>query len=484
MSEIAKISIRSDYANIKHANAFLNSILSDFSFSDKEKIRLCVALEEALYHTFKNSLDTAEAIFSDIIISKDETTFEIAIINNGVPYLFEGGETDLNELGENADALSAYVMRKVVDNVIYRNLGKKGQEIRLVKNLEQLADFSSEASAPEETVSEPPQISIRTIKPEEVIEITRCVYDEYKYSYPNEDIYYPERVVSLIEEGKLVSFVSVTEKDEIAGHTALKFCNEYPALMDTAIWVVKQKYRGFSIMKTLLPFSLEYANNLDINGVFIEAVTHHPATQKVSKRYGFYATGFYLLYRSPATVVNYETDGNRRSLGIGYRPYKEIKEVNIYVPKEHRLHVAEMYGRFGTTANIMPPKEDLELAENSEMTVNEVMWNLYAAIEIDKCGKDLETALRSEIKRMKQNGIECVMLRANMDDASLLYIYECAKKCGFFYTGFVPHSGKGNLMLLQNLMGGAVKYDSVLALEDYGEVLEYIRQFDPNEIAQ
>ncbi len=482
MSEAARLSIPSNTANIKHAIALLESLTEDMAFCDRDKTMLSVSLEEALLNTFKNSIIADESVMVDVSFFADDKTFEISIINTGVPYVMSEDEYDLSAPDLSDDALSRFLMRKTVDNMVYRNMGRNGQEIRLIKNLEELKEYPSLPQADSETVTAVPETYIRTINPEEVIEITRCVYDEYKYSYSNEDIYYPERVVGMLADKKLFSFVTVTDTGEIAGHTALKFCPEYPALMDTAIWVVKKKYRGFSVMKTLLPHALDYAKTLDINGVFVEAVTHHPATQKVTKRYGFFATGYYLLHTSPNTVVNYETDGGRRSLAIGYKAYKEIPEVHLFVPEVHREHIAEIYGRIGTTAHFAEPAQNLDLKEKSELTVNQTMWNLFASIDVDVCGADLVHALLSEVKRLKQNGIQVVMIRANMDDEYCPYIYDCALQCGFFYNGFVPHSGKGNLMMLGNLMGNAVKYENTVTFEDYAEVLEYIRKFDPNEI--
>src|SRR5205823_8722974 len=99
---------------------------------------------------------------------------------------------------------------------------------RLVKHRPQ-RDVRSDPPAPElaryrddEPQTPAQEYVIRRLEPGDAIQVARCVYRAYGYSYLNEDLYYPERIARLNADGELISAVSVDESGEIVGHYALE----------------------------------------------------------------------------------------------------------------------------------------------------------------------------------------------------------------------------------------------------------------------
>ena len=77
-----------------------------------------------------------------------------------------------------------------------------------------------------------------------MIEVCRCIYDAYRYTYVNEHLYYPDRVVALNESGDMVSAVASAPDGEVAGHAALVFPEDTHEVADLAVVATKAKFLG------------------------------------------------------------------------------------------------------------------------------------------------------------------------------------------------------------------------------------------------
>ena len=489
MYEIAKLSVLSNPVYIEKVQVFLKSLLEDYDFSPTEKTEIVISVDQALRTPLCNSMNAGEVRFVDVVFYDTGDTLEISIINNGLPFEIAEGEFDPLENDKNIEAAGKYIIQKHMDAAEYKNRGYDGQELRLIKNIDKRSVFNDVVKSQAEEIQEKDQIdnpdeinlTFRHIKKDEVLEITKCIYDEYKYTYVSEDIYYPERINRMIANGRLYSFVAIADDQMVAAHTALQRMPAYPMLLDTSIWVVKQKYRKLKIMKKLLPYSLEKAKEMEINGVFVEAVMHHPATQKISARYGFHAIGMLFNYTPGDTEVNYDAATGRRSLALGYMPVRKIENLKLYMPVLHKDFITDIYGKIGTDVKVLESDSKIELPEKTHLTVHINKYRNIAEIDIDTVGEDISAALLAEKKRLKIENLSGILLRVKMENPACAYVYEKALQSRFFFTGIMPHTGNGNLILLQNLLGNGVNYENLKALDEFSKVLNYVKTFDPDE---
>ena len=177
----------------------------------------------------------------------------------------------------------------------------------------------------------------------------RCIYDAYRYTYVNEHLYYPDRVVALNESGDMVSAVATAPDGEVAGHAALVFPEDTHEIADLAVVATKAKFRGQSIARRLGEYLDAEALARGLHGLFIEEVTVHTFTQKFCHRMGFVDTGFLLAY-SPATMAFTgiaEETGARRSVILGFKYLTEPQVTRVYAPRRHRETIARIYERLG-----------------------------------------------------------------------------------------------------------------------------------------
>ena len=140
------------------------------------------------------------------------------------------------------------------------------------------------------------------MKPSEALEVARSAYKAYGYTYSNEHIYYPDRMVELNESGQLISATAVTPDGELAGHCAIFRSNSGSRSAEIGQAVVKPEFRGQGCLLRLTEFLINEAKSRGLTGLYVRAVTSHTFSQRVTTRLGFTACAILLGY-APANIT-------------------------------------------------------------------------------------------------------------------------------------------------------------------------------------
>ena len=142
------------------------------------------------------------------------------------------------------------MLQKVVDDLSFHNLGHLGKEIHMVKYLPQFTP---------QTILEPDygqvvedlkvltgtiDFEVRAMQPEEAIEVSRCAYKSHGYSFFDDHIYYPERLIEMNQNLEMISAVAVTRENEFMGHAALLFQYPEDTIAELTFAFVNIEYRG------------------------------------------------------------------------------------------------------------------------------------------------------------------------------------------------------------------------------------------------
>ena len=217
-----------DLNPLVHAFAIRALELADMPSPRKEELHdallsAVILVERAL----ENEGDVATRIEIGATIAAD--VLEFRILEHGVP------------LGEDLEDGAGKEIRKrirpaqVYDQVYWLQKGKEGSELHLVAHRETTAIHILEITrqrieedhdalahadvAPSEASGE---YAIRGYAPADGLTIARRIYEAYGRSYPNPDLYIPERIERLNKEGRLHSIVCTSPAGEVVGHYALE----------------------------------------------------------------------------------------------------------------------------------------------------------------------------------------------------------------------------------------------------------------------
>ena len=489
------LTIPGDLAFIGMIQRFVRDYARLAGFGDTDLDRFDLVIEEAATNVIEGAFLPGERGTFDVSCERVPAGMRITVHDEGLPYdpslaaVFDPSA----ELEQQTGAgLGSYLMHQLMDTVEFRNLGVHGKETVFTKYLEGMtvaATPPSEEGAAEKTRAHVPPaeratIEIGLLRPEQAIEVCRCIYDAYRYSYVNEHMYYPDRIVALNKSGDMISVVATTDSGEVAGHTALVFNDVTRDIADMAVAATKNKFRGQSVALRVGEYVTKEAQRRGLHGIFAEQVTVHTYTQRFCHKLGFGDCGFLLAY-SPATMAFSgiaEASPLRRSVVLGYKYLEQPMAAPVYVPPHHRPIIERIYAGLGVAMEVRESLHTLGAfpLATSELNVSVNPRRSVATIRVHVYGRDLATRLREEVLELRRQEVRVIDVLLDMHEPRAGRVVEALEEYGFLFTGILPGGPSGDRLILQYFNGVAVNYDGMLVeREATQQLLAYIRANDP-----
>jgi hypothetical protein len=306
---------------------------------------------------------------------------------------------------------------------------------------------------------------IRRLEPGDAIQVARCVYRAYGYSYPNDDLYYPERIVRLNEEGELISAVSVDQTGEIVGHYVLDR-KALGRVAESGQAIVAPAHRGRRLMERMREFLEDAGRACGLIGIYGQPVTNHVYSQRVNESFGSQPCGVSLgLVPRSLNFRGIQTEplAQRESVMLYFKYLVPPLPAVVYAPPQHRALLARIY------ANLDAPVE-LRDGVGGEVAASDDAADVlgYGAGEIDvyfkpeyrlgimrvqHTGPATAVALRRVRRELAESsGAEAIFLELPLGDAGTPALCLAAEREGFFLSGVGPcFAPAGDVLRLQYL---------------------------------
>jgi anti-sigma regulatory factor (Ser/Thr protein kinase)/predicted N-acetyltransferase YhbS len=500
--------IPNDTAYLPVVCAYVKSSAAQFGFDDQDTGDIRLAVDEACTHVIQTAFEPGEEQSLSISCQRYPSGLRITIADKGMPfdpcsipaYDAHGGPD--RELS----GLPFYLIQQVMDEVRFVNKGSEGKELQLTKYLRVPSVetyFPEEELLPYDTSVEPAplaQYSYRFMEPTDAIEIAKCVYKTYGYTYPGEHIYFPERLVTMNQSGELLSAVATTESGEVVGHCALSGQPGDP-MMEVCQAVVAPAHRRRGVMKELVGLLTVEARKRGLAGLFVVTVTVHPFSQQATLRYGFRESALLLAYGPRNVHFKKITDQQlpqRETVVYGYQPLHEEPRSRVYPPAHHRSIIARIYANLGLERELAWPEMSQPRSQPGPLRPERSHFDLStkitpamrtAQIEIDSYGPGVEGEIKSKLKDLCCEGIAVIYLNSPLSDPHTAIFCRKFEEMGFFFAGILPGPTKpagpggmsgGDWLCLQFLNGSHVDYDRLQVCSGFGrELASYIREQDP-----
>lgn len=180
----------------------------------------------------------------------------------------------------------------------------------------------------------PAEYTIRTFHEHDALAISRLFYRCYGRTYPNPDVYLPERLVELNASGHLLSVVSETADGAVCGHYAIERPN-LELIGETGLAVVGPAHRGCGLMGRMRDLLHAEGARLDLRGLWCQPTTRHPYSQRTDLAHGTTPCALLLGTTPPEThLKKLAEDGSnlRHSCLIHWLPLAEESEIVVSVP--------------------------------------------------------------------------------------------------------------------------------------------------------
>ena len=414
----------------------------------------------------------------------------------GIPFdINMVNEYDPSKLKEtfSEKGLGVFLMQQFVDEVSFLNLGKEGKETHLFKYLNnQPIDermSNEEMKEAKEAIHEEPlpkdsvNFIIREIQEKEVIEISKCAYSSYGYTYINEDIYFPERIWEQNKSGDLISLVPVTEDGMIMGHVALEIEEQNPMFPQLGMAFVMPRFRGLGCMNRAVPELIKVGREKRFAGIYARGITTHVYSQKSLLKFNFKDTAI-LLSSGPGREYKGITAGEtqRESVMLLSLFLQEISEVRLFSPVKHQEMIEKIYNNLDIQVQFdeVVPNEDY-MSEHPVITIQTEKVNQVAHIYIEKYGAYIEKEVEHNLRSLCIDRFETIYLHLRMDDPLIVEYVSEFEELGFFFAGIMPISNGSCKLILQYLNNYRINYDNIQVSSWMAQKIKnYVASHDPN----
>jgi anti-sigma regulatory factor (Ser/Thr protein kinase)/predicted N-acetyltransferase YhbS len=453
-----------DTSYLRIARAYVRELATLAELPSGEVEALVLATDEACTNTIEHAFEPGESGEYKLVGELTPTTLTLAIHDQGLPFDSSLAPTYTPPTSADASQVSTrgmglYLIHQATDQVQWINHGREGKELRLVKHRSQ-ADVTERLPAAELTPfrSDEPQASpqnyvIRRLRPEEAIWVAQCIYRAYGYTYPNDDLYYPERIAHQNETGELISAVAVNEAGELVGHCAL----ERPGLgpvPEIGQAVVSPAHRKTGLLGRMTTFLEEEVRQMGLPGMFGRAVTSHTYSQRVIDNFGFRVCGV-LLGLLPRSVsfkkIKTEPLPQRESCALCFKHVTPPTTAITYAPAHHQEMLQRIYDYLQVPVEFKTPEPPSD--EPGQVAVSFPRSLGCGMIRVLRVGADTIT----EIRRARRDlcdimGVETVYLELPLAQAGTPDVCHAAEADGFFFSGLGPHfAPDGDILHLQYL---------------------------------
>jgi serine/threonine-protein kinase RsbW len=164
---------------------------------------------------------------------------------------------------------------------------------------------------------------------------------------------------------------------------------------------------------------------------------------------------------------------------------KEPARLTLYPPPHHLDMVNKIYTSLGVSHHFSRPEkaEPLFSGAGSEIFTELNELESCAGIYILKYGENVLTETRKILRSYCVRYVSSINLFLNLADPLTWHLTGEFEKMGFFFAGVLPQSQVGDALVLQYLNNVAFDYNKLVLYNDFTkELMEYIREHDPNEI--
>ena len=495
VNERSTITVPNDLGYLPAIQAYAGGIAGKLGFNESDTAKILLALEEAVVNVVEHAFEAGERESYEVIFEPVTAGIRIVVKDKGIP--FDPGMVPEYSTPVDIDqvpaGLGSHLMKTAVDEFEFRNLGREGKEIHLIKflpfkSVTELHEASEleRYETPTEKPQTPPEKKRYEILPMELsqsLEVSRLFYRAYGYSYGIESIYYPDRFTKLHQDGTIVSVVTVAD-NEVVGHVALVKEHRQSRIAEAAMAVVRPDFRGQGCQNGMIAALVKKAREIDLAAIFSKAVTNHPYAQKAGQKVGFKRCALVLgLIPADRSFKGIHAELSQRETVIyGFMPLKNPTGIAVYPPPQHREFIEYLYGYLGLNRAFEAPAREIPAREeNSVITTTIVSTYNRAVITIQEYGANALNEVKGVLKELCLKKIDQISLYLPLEAAATGILAEEFEKLGFFFAGILPFYDTGDVLILQYLNNVSIDYSRIqVASEQAEKIVAYIKERDPN----
>jgi anti-sigma regulatory factor (Ser/Thr protein kinase)/GNAT superfamily N-acetyltransferase len=501
-NDVLRLSLPPDLSYLHLAQMVIREAAQQIGFTGDDLYQIDLASEEAISNVMVHAFADQERENFELICERAPLGMKITIKEKGLP--FDPRQipdycpsVDIDKMS--ASGMGVFLMKKFMNEVYFRNLGMEGKETQLVKYLpaksidsylsaKELAEKETDMEVPLPSLPNREGIAytVRRMDPAEAVEIARCAYKSHGYTFFDDHIYYPERIIELNRTDEMISAVAVTEDNIFMGHAALVYPAPGTRIAEYTFVFVNPEFRGHGCMKRIADFLFQCPKKKPLDGVYVYSVTNHEFTQRGMAKFGIRDCGL-LLASSPGTWMfkGIESDQVQRiSVALSFKYITAPLTLTLYPPARHQPIIAHLYQNIGAPSHrFLRPDEDCQrhLPAETEILTDLLMTENCAEIHVVRYGDCVLHEVRKTLRELCLKNVAAIQLFLNLKDPVTFFMAVEFEKMGFFFAGILPLAMVGDALILQYLNNVRIDYDKIVLYTDEArKIRDYVREMDPH----
>lgn len=326
-----------------------------------------------------------------------------------------------------------------VDEVRWVPLGRQGKELFMRKALPHARAPEVQALPPDVPQAPPQEYTVRRLRLEDAPGVPRLTYQVYGYSYQHEELYYPERLAAMNRSGRLCSMVALDAAGEVVGHYALEL-TPGSRVAEAGEALVSPAHRGRKLMERMGEKLEAEAPALGLEGIFSEAVTLHPYSQKAAEGFG----------RVPCGIVLNLIPGQagRTTCVFYFQHVVPPRPRTVHLPSRYRELALSLYAKLGDP---VVPAEGAPPEGPGALQVELQPDYQYGNIRVLHPGQDSAAHIAQALQDLTALGqVPSVYLELPLWHPGAPALCEEARAQGFFFSALTPlFAPEGDILRLQ-----------------------------------
>jgi serine/threonine-protein kinase RsbW len=402
----------------------------------------------------------------------------------------QGAPSHLTRPGGQPPRLTELLRLGFADELTFVGEGRRGNRAELLTKLpfENVFDALDQAP-PEPEVVVPEDVAerivYRPLEADETLELARLFYRCYgNTAYNAEEVYEPDRLAELVRAGLHKGTVAAVD-DRLIAHVSIRL--ERPDARTGLVGelVVDPAYRRFKVAGSLAMQHAIRLVNEGVIGMYGQAVTVHPASQKLALKFGGHEVAVLLAAQLPSltfTGIDDETTG-RKALIWFYTGMGKEEQRTVHVPSVYREIVGEIYANANLPREIAEPlvREPDDVPAETTLDLQLRAEARLAIIRVMSFGRDFLTALQTQLRELCVHRFEVVLIQLPTNDPLTAVYGGGLHEMGVFFAGLAPEMvDSGDLLILQFLNDIDVNGDEIITASDFGARLRDVVLADQN----
>lgn len=480
---------------LRLAIGFIKNCAENFGFEGQSALNdIELASEEAIFNVISHACPMEEdSSIVTVRCLKIPSGIEIDIHDKGIPFDPERvDQYDPEKVisGGDAKGLGLFLIRSVMDSVTYRNLGRDGKELQLVKHLDRLP--------PEGMMRDPGAASgkpslphgrkrcdyqVRLFDPGDAVEVSRCAYLMHGYTFYDEDVYYPEALVELHKSGTMTAAVAVTEEGEVALFNALIRQEPDAPIAEMTYVLVNPQIRAPKAMEKVTWFLIDSQRHW-LKGVTSSVAASHTLTQGIMTRQGFIPCSMYLCCDAAEWRFHF-LKGDAQALNTissvnFFLSLEAPPRQTLYPPARHREMIEAIYGWLGfEPVWSEPPAEENDGSRQAPAQLESQILEgeMNARITVLEYGRDIVHHINTFVRECRLRDIRFLEIRLPLNRPGTATYTRDLEQLGFFFSGILPRGKHGDYLLLQMPFEWDINYEAIKVSSENGrQILDYVRE--------